>query len=295
MPVRRLAYVVVVWFGVAVGLPGANGGGQAFGQARTKMSPAQKKDAERRAQAAFLAGRYEEASQLLSSLYAEFGDPVYLRNIGRSYQRLKDPTRAIDAFEEYLQRTPDLAQAERDEIRGYIREMQELKRQQTPAPPPPVTQPTPPPPVTQPAPPATTTPATSPPPSTLPNVTPPPPTGTISTTPVPPEPRRTGSGAIIGGATLGAAVLLGIGGGVLLASSWSEYNKGKTNGCLAAGGGTTCNQIADKVESRATLSKILFGAAAVAGVVGGTVLILSLSSSGPSASNGLQVAVARRF
>jgi tetratricopeptide (TPR) repeat protein len=287
---KRLAYVVVAWLTLVGAVPGSQSSAQAFAQAK-KMTPAQKKEAERKAQAAFLAGRYEEAAQLLSDLYATFGDPVYLRNIGRSYQRLKDPTRAIDAFEEYLARTPDLSATEKDEIRGYIREMQDLKKQQTPAPPPPVTQPAPP--VTQPTPPVTTPPTTtSPEPTPLPNVTPPPPQ-TISTTPIPPEPKGN-SGKIIGAVTLGAAVLLGAGGGLFLASSWSEYKKGEKDGCLNAAV-FSCSATADRVESRALLSKIFFGAAAVAGIVGGTVLVLSLSSSGPSASNGLQVAVGRRF
>jgi hypothetical protein len=287
---KRLAYVVVAWLTLVGATPGTQSSGEAFAQAK-KMTPAQKKDAERKAQAAFLAGRYEAAAQLLTDLYATFGDPVYLRNIGRSYQRLKDPTRAIDAFEEYLARTPDLSANEKEEIRGYIREMQDLKKQQTPAPPP-VVQPTPPP-VTQP--PVTTTPTTTTPePTPLPNLTPPPPQ-TISTTPIPPEPPRRGSGTIIGAVTLGAAALLAGGGGLFLASSWSAYHKGEKDGCVGNGALVGCSATADRVESRALLSKIFFGAAAVAGIVGGTVLVLSLSSGGPSASNGLQVAVGRRF
>jgi hypothetical protein len=287
---KRLAHVMVVAFSLVVAPPGTSSSGTAFAQSKTKMTPAQKKEAERKAQAAFLAGHYEEASQLLSNLYAEFGDPVYLRNIGRSYQRLKDPTRAIDAFEEYLQRTPDLSSAEREEVRGYIREMQDLKRQQNPLPP--VVAP-PPPVVTQPplgtAPPPGP-PAMVPPPETAPmsgmTTTP-----MISTTPLPPEPRRS-SAPIIGGVIMGAGVLLGVAGGVFLASSWSEFNKGKDGKCISMG---NCSSTADKVESRALLSKIFFGAAAAAVAVGGTVLIVGLSSSGPRASNGLQLALGRKF
>jgi hypothetical protein len=72
-------------------------------------------------------------------LYAEQLHPNYLRNIGRCQQNLGQPDKAISSFREYLRKAKNLAPGEREEIDGYIREMEELKRQQaaTAAAPPP--------------------------------------------------------------------------------------------------------------------------------------------------------------
>jgi hypothetical protein len=112
----------------------------------------------------------------------------------------------------------------------------------------------------------------------------------VTTTPE--APARTGSGKLIGGALLGAAALLGAGGGALLASSWSEYRRGKRENCPYF---YNCAQIADRVEARALWAKILFGAAAATGIAGGTVLVLSLSSDSPRAGTGVTVALEGRF
>jgi hypothetical protein len=95
----------------------------------------------------------------------------------------------------------------------------------------------------------------------------------------------------VGGILLGAAALMAAGGGVMMASSWSEYNKGKKQ----CPGLYECAKIADRVEQRALWGKILFGAAAATGIAGGTVLVLSLSKSSSSASNDLQIALQGRF
>src|SRR5262245_11374171 len=87
-------------------------------------------DRDRKAKALFAAGRYQEAIDLLAQLYADTGNPTYLRNIGRCHQRLHDPERAISSFEEYLLRAKDITPAERDEVKGFIREMEELKSKQ---------------------------------------------------------------------------------------------------------------------------------------------------------------------
>jgi hypothetical protein len=103
---------------------------------------------ELKAREAFAAGRYEDALNLFAKLYAETLHPVYLRNIGRCHQKLKQPDEAIDKFNEYLAKEKRLSGDERKEINGYIQEMKALKaeqeqaRQSTPAPPanpPPVT------------------------------------------------------------------------------------------------------------------------------------------------------------
>jgi hypothetical protein len=62
-------------------------------------------------------------------LYAEQLHPNYLRNIGRCYLNLAQPDKAISSFREYLRKARNLATGEREEIEGYIREMEELKRQ----------------------------------------------------------------------------------------------------------------------------------------------------------------------
>jgi tetratricopeptide (TPR) repeat protein len=92
---------------------------------------------EMQAREAYAAGRYQEALDLFVKLYAETVHPNYLRNIGRCYQNLNEPERALSSFREYLRKGRDISAKEREEIRGYMNEMEELKRQQAAAPPPP--------------------------------------------------------------------------------------------------------------------------------------------------------------
>jgi hypothetical protein len=243
-----------------------------------------RKERERRAESAFVAGRYQEAADLLNGLYSEFHNPVYLRNLGRCEQRLKDPDRAIAAFDEYLRRGKGITPAERDEVRGFIREMEDLKKQQeaaaAPPPRPPVVAPavaTPPPPV-----------MTAPPPALSPAMTASP---AAEVTTAPPA-ATSGHGKLIGGVLLGAAAALAAGGGVILSSSWSKFHAGEKIGCP---GVYDCSKYADKVESQALVSKILFGAAAAAGIAGGTVLVLSFGKDSSSASSGLNIALGGKF
>jgi hypothetical protein len=77
----------------------------------------------------FAKGEYEKALDLYADLFAEKNDPVYLRNIGRCYQKLKRPEKSIDAFREYLRRA-HVRPAEREEINGFIKEMQDLQASQ---------------------------------------------------------------------------------------------------------------------------------------------------------------------
>jgi tetratricopeptide (TPR) repeat protein len=90
---------------------------------------------ELRAREAFAAGRYQEALDAYSKLYAETLHPTYLRNIGRCYQSMGEPDKAIASFRNYLRRARDLAPGKRQEIEGYIHEMEELKRARERAPP----------------------------------------------------------------------------------------------------------------------------------------------------------------
>jgi hypothetical protein len=140
---------------------------------------------EMKARESFAAGRYDEALQTFAKLYAETLHPVYLRNIGRCHQKMREPQKAIDAFQDYLAKTKTgkekIGADERAEIEGYIKDMTALRDEQAraavaPTPPAPVTplpgtnaaQPLPaaPPPVEPSAnPPAATLTATAPPPA----------------------------------------------------------------------------------------------------------------------------------
>ena len=82
---------------------------------------------ELRAREAYAVGRYQEALDLFGKLYAETLHPNYLRNIGRCYQNLGDPDRAIVSFRDYLRKSKTLSADERVEIDGYIKEMEDLK------------------------------------------------------------------------------------------------------------------------------------------------------------------------
>jgi hypothetical protein len=90
----------------------------------------------------FAAGRYQEAVEIFAKLYAEKLHPNYLRNIGRCYQNLGQPEKAISAFREYLRKAKTVNADERAEVEGYIKEMEDLEARQqaqerAPATPPP--------------------------------------------------------------------------------------------------------------------------------------------------------------
>jgi hypothetical protein len=96
-------------------------------------APASSKSQDVEARALYARGEYEKALQIFSTLFAEHGDPVYMRNIGRCHQMLRSPVRAIDAFREYLRRARNLSPAERTEVQGFIDEMEKLKQEQAAA------------------------------------------------------------------------------------------------------------------------------------------------------------------
>jgi tetratricopeptide (TPR) repeat protein len=77
----------------------------------------------------FVEGRYQEALDIFARLYAETLHPNYLRNIGRCYQNLKQPDRAISTFRDYLRKAKEVSPAEHQEIEGYIKEMEDLRSQ----------------------------------------------------------------------------------------------------------------------------------------------------------------------
>jgi hypothetical protein len=110
-----------------------------------------------KAREAFAEGRYEDALDIFAKLYAEKLHPTYLRNIGRCYQNLKMPDKAINAFQDYLRQGKEITVAEKNEVEGYIAEMESLKKKQeeeaaAKAPPPPPAPPPAPVPVPTPAP-----------------------------------------------------------------------------------------------------------------------------------------------
>jgi hypothetical protein len=123
---------------------------------------------EMKAREAFAAGRYDQALDLFAKLYAETLHPVYLRNIGRCHQKMREPQKAIDAFKDYLQKSKKIPADERAEVEGYIKEMEALRDEQVKAavPPPP---PTPPPGPVTPLPPAVPPTTTAPPPAATPS------------------------------------------------------------------------------------------------------------------------------
>jgi len=105
------------------------------GQALSQVTPAQaaSKRADKReieARQAFAAGQYQEALDLYAQLYADKVHPTYLRNIGRCYQNLRQPDKAINAFHDYLRQAKEIAPKERSEVEGYIAEMEAMKKQQ---------------------------------------------------------------------------------------------------------------------------------------------------------------------
>jgi tetratricopeptide (TPR) repeat protein len=77
----------------------------------------------------FAAGRFQEALDIFARLYAESLHPIYLRNIGRCYQGLQNPDRAIATFRDYLRKSKAITLEEKKEIEGFISEMEDLKRQ----------------------------------------------------------------------------------------------------------------------------------------------------------------------
>jgi hypothetical protein len=89
------------------------------------------KGEERKAIQAYAAGRYEEALDLYAKFYADTLNPIYLRNIGRCHEKLKQPDKAIDAFHDYLAKGGKKISAdEKAEINGYIKEMEALRDEQ---------------------------------------------------------------------------------------------------------------------------------------------------------------------
>ena len=82
-------------------------------------APVDKRELEARAD--FAAGRYQKAVDTFAQLFADTGDPLYLRNIGRCYQKMKRAQEAIDSFQEYLLKGKNLSKSERWRSRATSR------------------------------------------------------------------------------------------------------------------------------------------------------------------------------
>jgi tetratricopeptide (TPR) repeat protein len=91
-------------------------------------------DEELRARKLYAAGDFQGALDIYTDLYGRNPHPTYMRNIGRCYQNLGEPDRAIRAFRDYLRTSKDLAPEARREVEGFIKEMEELKRSREPSP-----------------------------------------------------------------------------------------------------------------------------------------------------------------
>jgi hypothetical protein len=181
---------------------------------------------EMKAREAFAAGRFDQALDLFARLYAETLHPVYLRNIGRCHQKMREPQKAIDAFRDYLTKEKKMTADERAEINGYITEMEALKAEQAKQ-----AQPTPVQPVTPIAPAVTTPPpATAPPPAVSPA---PSPSTTLVAQPGPP-PESEGSifSKPVFWIIVGAAVIGGVVAAVVLTSGGTDRPPCTADSCM---------------------------------------------------------------
>ena len=88
---------------------------------------------ELRARQDFAAGRYEEAIEIFAELYAKTADPIFLRNIARCYQKQNRADEAIANFREYLSKAKKLSPGEREEIEGFIRDLEASRAPPKPA------------------------------------------------------------------------------------------------------------------------------------------------------------------
>jgi tetratricopeptide (TPR) repeat protein len=85
---------------------------------------------EQTARAFFAAGKYQEAIDIYSQLFAQYVHPMYIYNIGRCQQNMGSPDKALASFREFLRKEKKITPALKQEIDGHIKEMEELKKQQ---------------------------------------------------------------------------------------------------------------------------------------------------------------------
>jgi len=108
----------------SVGLPAEV---RAGAPAARKASTETRRQRDMKAYEAFLAGRIQESLELTRALYADFMEPIYLRNLGRCYQRLEHPDAAVYYFRDYLAKEKGLDATQIAEVEGFIQQMERLK------------------------------------------------------------------------------------------------------------------------------------------------------------------------
>ena len=259
---------------------------------------AQKSDArEVKARELFGIGRYPEALEIYGKLYAETTHPTYMRNIGRCYQNMGEPDKAISSFREYLRQAANLAPDQRAQVEGYIREMEELKRQRATAAGPPAT--------TAPTTPTTTAPppvgATPPAGSPLPNVVAPPATAPPSSPPSSPPSlvgatgsdagtrpapaggnRRRVAGFVVAGATVAALAT----GAIFGARAFSKRHASDSQ-CPPIDGIEHCTDEGvrdnEQAKTAARVSDVAFGVGLVGAAVASYLLLTSRSGDATAA------------
>lgn len=260
------------------------------GIATTQPAFAQKADArEVKARELFGIGRYAEALDIYGKLYAETTHPTYMRNIGRCYQNMGEPDKAISSFREYLRQAANLAPDQRAQVEGYIREMEELKRQRaTAANPPPPTAATTPPPLH-----GATPPAGSPLPTTgaAPPTSPPVMVGAtgpeVGTPPAPAagNPRRV-AGFVVGGATVAALAA----GAFFGARAFSKRHASDSQCPKAADGTEHCSDAGvtynEQAKTAARYSDVAFGMGVLGAAITGYLLLTSRSGDTTATSPG---------
>jgi hypothetical protein len=208
---RSIAAVILAFSLVTVGLVPSQ---SHAAKAKTKVTKEANDPREMQAREAYAAGSYKDALDIYTKLYAEKLHPTYLRNIGRCYQNLGQPDRAISSFREYLRKAKDMPADERAEVEGYIKEMEDLQKKDdaasasTPLPAVPPVQPV------------------TPPPQPVVVVQPPPPVPAPATTP--PFYKRAWFWGVVGGVVVAGAAAGLWAGGVFSSKSNNECQAGVT-------------------------------------------------------------------
>jgi tetratricopeptide (TPR) repeat protein len=75
----------------------------------------------------FAAGKYEAAIDVYAEMYKDKPHANFLFNIGRCYQNLDEPARAIASFREFLRRAEHVAPKDKERALAFIREMEAQK------------------------------------------------------------------------------------------------------------------------------------------------------------------------
>jgi hypothetical protein len=268
---RDRYFPVVILCGLLLGL--------AQSTSALAMSSEQRK-LESEAKKAFYSSDYEKAKEIYSTLLSKFDDYIYLRNIARCYEQMKQPEPALDNFRAYLKRAgASLSEKERQEIGERIAAMEKLAAdaaeadsRKAPAAAP-AAQEIAPPSGAQPAPalPA----AEASPPAAAPSPEASPASAGIVELPAQPQPppqpsalRPLGIALLI---TSGVAAVVA---GVLMYSSWSTYGDNKDGKC---GSASSCANARDSVNTKNLWSKVSFGVAAGTAVLGGTFFFIAPS------------------